>query len=50
VFAWLILGERMAPMEFAGGGLVLRGVWIVGRGEKADIPQMEELIPPVAQV
>ena len=50
VFAWMIFGERMSPMEIAGGGLVLTGVWIVGRGEKADIPQMEELIPPVAQV
>jgi len=50
VFAWMIFGERMSPMEIAGGGLVLTGGWIVGRGEKADIPQMEELIPPVAQV
>jgi len=50
VFAWMIFGERMSPMEIAGGALVLTGVWIVGRREKVDVPQVEELIPPVAQV
>jgi drug/metabolite transporter (DMT)-like permease len=50
VFAWMIFGERMSPMEIAGGALVLAGVWIVGRREKAEIPQVEEMIPPVAQV
>ena len=49
-FAWMIFGERMSPMEIAGGALVLTGVWIVGRREKADVPRVEELIPPVAQV
>jgi drug/metabolite transporter (DMT)-like permease len=50
VFAWMIFGERMSPMEIGGGALVLTGVWIVGRREKVEIPQVEELIPPVAQV
>jgi drug/metabolite transporter (DMT)-like permease len=50
VFAWMIFGERMSPMEIGGGALVLTGVWIVGRREKVDVPQVEELIPPVAQV
>jgi drug/metabolite transporter (DMT)-like permease len=50
VFAWMIFGERMNPMEIAGGVLVLAGVWIVGRREKAEVAQVEELIPPVAQV
>jgi len=50
VFAWIIFGERMTPMEILGGLLVLAGVWIVGRREKAEIPQLEEMIPPVAQV
>jgi drug/metabolite transporter (DMT)-like permease len=50
VFAWMIFGERMSPMEIAGGALVLTGVWIVGRRQKAEIPQVEELLPPVAQV
>jgi drug/metabolite transporter (DMT)-like permease len=46
----MIFGERMSPMEIGGGALVLTGVWIVGRREKVEIPQVEELIPPVAQV
>jgi drug/metabolite transporter (DMT)-like permease len=50
VFAWLIFGERMSAMEIVGGALVLAGVWIVGRKEKADVPQLEEAIPPVAQI
>ncbi len=50
VFAWMLFGERMSTLEIAGGALVLTGVWIVGRGDKAAIPQVEELIPPVAQV
>lgn len=50
LFAWMIFGERMSPMEIAGGALVLAGVWIVGKEEKVDVPQMEELAPPVAQV
>lgn len=50
VFAWLIFGERMSPVEIAGGALVLAGVWIVGRRQGAEIPQVEELAPPVVQV
>ena len=50
VFAWVIFGERMSPADIAGGVLILAGVWIVGRRERADIPQIEEIIPPVAQV
>jgi drug/metabolite transporter (DMT)-like permease len=49
-FAWILFGERMTPLEIAGGVLILAGVWVVGRREKGDIPQIEELIPPVAQV
>ncbi len=49
-FAWMIFGERMTPMEITGGLLVLAGVWIVGRREKAGVPQIEQAIPPVAQV
>jgi hypothetical protein len=29
---------------------VLTGVWIVGRKERAKVPQIEEVIPPVAQI
>jgi drug/metabolite transporter (DMT)-like permease len=50
VFAWIIFGERMTPAEIAGGALILAGLWIVGRREKAGIPQIEEMVPPVAQV
>jgi drug/metabolite transporter (DMT)-like permease len=53
VFAWLIFGERMTPIEVAGGALVLTGVWIVGREEKAEgigEAGAAEVIPPVAQV
>ncbi|MFZ0272753.1 MAG: DMT family transporter [Acidobacteriaceae bacterium] len=50
IFAWIIFGERMRPMEIVGGLLLLAAVWIVGRREKMEIPQMEEMIPPVAQV
>jgi drug/metabolite transporter (DMT)-like permease len=50
LFAWMIFGERMSPMEIAGGALVVAGVWIVGRREKAATVEVEEVIPPVAQV
>ncbi|MFP5227398.1 MAG: DMT family transporter [Acidobacteriota bacterium] len=50
LFAWMIFGERMSPMEIVGGVLVLAGVWIVGKRERLDIPQMEEVAPPVAPV
>lgn len=50
VFAWMIFGERMSPMEVAGGALVVAGVWIVGRREKVPAVEVEEMIPPVAQV
>lgn len=49
VFAWVIFGERMSAMEIAGGLLVLAGVWIVGRRERVEVPQLEEVIPPVAE-
>jgi drug/metabolite transporter (DMT)-like permease len=40
----------MSPMEIGGGALVVAGVWIVGRREKTVTVDVEELIPPVAQV
>jgi len=51
VFAWIIFGERMRPVEILGGALLLVGVWIVGRKEKdpQEMPE-PELVPPVAQV
>jgi drug/metabolite transporter (DMT)-like permease len=49
ILAWIIFGERMSLTEIAGGSLVLTGVWIVSRREKPEVPQMEELVPPVAE-
>lgn len=49
ILAWILFGERMGPMEIAGGLLVLAGVWIVGRREKAKAPQLEEAMP-VAEI
>jgi drug/metabolite transporter (DMT)-like permease len=49
IFAWIIFGERMSLVEIAGGALILSGAWIVGRKEKPEIPQVEELGPPVAE-
>jgi drug/metabolite transporter (DMT)-like permease len=43
VFAWMIFGERMSPMEIAGGTLVVAGVWIVGRRAKRDVAEMPNL-------
>jgi drug/metabolite transporter (DMT)-like permease len=50
IFAWIIFGERMSLMEIAGGALVLTGAWIVGGKERLEVPQVEELVPPVAEV
>jgi len=50
LFAWMIFGERMSPMEIAGGALVVAGVWIVGRRARAATLEEEELVPPVAQL
>lgn len=37
VFAWMIFGERMRPLEIAGGVMLLVGVWIVGPREKRGV-------------
>lgn len=37
VFAWMIFGERMGPLEIAGGVLLLLAAWIVGRREKRGV-------------
>jgi drug/metabolite transporter (DMT)-like permease len=33
-FAWILFGEKMSPLEIAGGLLIIAGVWIVARREK----------------
>lgn len=52
IFAWMIFGERMGPLEIAGGLLLLLAAWIVGRREKTRMqPETEvDVIPPVAQI
>jgi len=52
VFAWLIFGERMGPLEIAGGLMLLLAAWIVGRREKTKMRPETEVaaIPPVAQI
>jgi drug/metabolite transporter (DMT)-like permease len=35
VFAWLLLGQAPAPIQLAGGALVLLGVVVVKSGERA---------------
>jgi drug/metabolite transporter (DMT)-like permease len=52
VFAWILFGERMGPLEIAGGVLLLLAAWIVSRREKVRVPRETETeaIPPVAQI
>jgi drug/metabolite transporter (DMT)-like permease len=35
LLAWLIFGERFAPMQFAGFALLLAGIYLASRGERA---------------
>ncbi len=32
VFAWVLLGEPLAPQQIAGGGVVLLGIYLSRRG------------------
>lgn len=34
LLAWLILGEALGPIEAAGGGIVLMGIWIAARASR----------------
>lgn len=34
-FAWAILAEALVPLQFAGAGVVLAGIYLAGRGSKA---------------
>lgn len=52
-FAWMIFGERMGPLEIAGGVMLLLAAWIVGRRGKDSTPsplREAEAMPPVAQI
>ena len=32
IFAWILFGETMGPVQFAGGAVVLIGIWLARRG------------------
>ena len=32
LFAWALFGEAIGPVQFAGGAVVLAGIWIARRG------------------
>jgi drug/metabolite transporter (DMT)-like permease len=32
IFAWILFGEAVSPMQFAGGAIVLAGIWIARKG------------------
>ena len=32
LFAWLLLGEALSPLQIAGGGVVLAGISLARRG------------------
>jgi drug/metabolite transporter (DMT)-like permease len=32
LFAWILFGEAIGPAQFAGGVIVLAGIWIARRG------------------
>ena len=49
VFAWLLLGELPAPVQFAGAAVVLAGVVLVKVGER-DIEDALGVRPPVETV
>jgi drug/metabolite transporter (DMT)-like permease len=48
LFALMVFGERMGPLEIAGGGLVLAAIWIVDHRTKSDIAEIVEM--PSVQV
>jgi drug/metabolite transporter (DMT)-like permease len=32
LFAWILFGEAVGPLQFAGGAIVLAGIWLARRG------------------
>lgn len=36
VFAWILFGERLGPLAFAGAALILGGVWFVQRARERE--------------
>lgn len=48
-FAWLLLGETPAPIQFVGGALILVGVVLV-RMDAADADALSSVAPPIPRV
>jgi drug/metabolite transporter (DMT)-like permease len=54
MFAWLLLGQLPAPVQFLGGAFILAGVTLVRADElradpaPAEVPQTEERAPQLA--
>lgn len=48
-FAWLLLGETPAPIQFVGGALILVGVVLV-RMDAADVDALSSVAPPIPRV
>ncbi|MGH7006431.1 MAG: DMT family transporter [Alphaproteobacteria bacterium] len=36
VFAWILLGEALGPIEIAGSAVILAGIWIAHKGSRRD--------------
>jgi drug/metabolite transporter (DMT)-like permease len=34
MIAWMLLGEPLVALQFAGGAVVLAGIYLAGRGSK----------------
>lgn len=43
IFGWMFLSENLSPMQFAGGTLVLAGIW-VARPQKKPADTLEQLV------
>lgn len=48
-FAWLLLGETPAPIQFVGGALILVGVVLV-RMDAAEVDALSSVAPPIPRV
>ena len=35
IFAWILFGEAVGPIQFTGGAVVLAGIWVARRGSDA---------------
>jgi drug/metabolite transporter (DMT)-like permease len=52
LFAWVVLGENMSPIQLAGGAIVLTGAFVAQRSAVPVVPAVEDLTAarPAAKV